>query len=235
MKFLLTFVLMVPMIAAAGEMERLPGPGIPFPEPNPRYCPEGTHRVYDEYKGRYICVADDHGNFDRPRQCPKGMHWVHGNPGFCEYTDYAYRGDMLKRMSGLKDALNGGAAVADLFDGAAARWQLIHTNPEVTVPPKDPKEKPVRVIKVAAGDGDIGWPPVNPFGPQRPPAETKPRPQDPRPAPPAEIPQLPQTVIPGTVRKASHIDGRKQDPQPMPNPWPRPETPNPGPKKPAAN
>ncbi len=117
MKTLMSFVLVMPMILAAAplraqsgearalpqaETDRLrPGPE-PYPRPYPRYCPEGTHRVFDEYSGRYICVPND--DFE-----PHPLPWYDGR---------------MKELSGKlggDDMSAKGVALDGLFDAAQAR------------------------------------------------------------------------------------------------------------------
>jgi len=163
MKFLMSFVFLIPTLLSAapqarageglrrgGEIERMPGGGYyPQPGPSPRYCPDGMHLAWDEIKRGYVCIENEPGGYGIPERCPKGMHWVSGG---CEYIDYVDRG-MIRKMSGLSDAVGGSAA--NFFDGSnglasaallgavadpsgssipEARWKLVHTNPEVPVP-----------------------------------------------------------------------------------------------------
>lgn len=112
MRSLMSFVLLMPMILAAAPSRALSVPAVvddrcrdgycPQPFPRPGSCPEGTHRVFDEYQGRYICVQDE------PRG-PRPLPW---------------RADRMKELSG---ALGGddmsakGAALNGLFDAAQSR------------------------------------------------------------------------------------------------------------------
>ncbi|MBI2789209.1 MAG: hypothetical protein HYX59_11050 [Elusimicrobia bacterium] len=112
MKSLMSFVLLMPMILAAAPSRALSLPAVvddrcrdgscPQPFPRPGSCPEGTHRVFDEYQGRYICVQDE------PRG-PRPLPW---------------RTERMKELSG---ALGGddmsvkGAALNGLFDATQSR------------------------------------------------------------------------------------------------------------------
>lgn len=112
MRSLMSFVLLMPMVLAAAPSRALSVPAViddrcrdgycPQPFPRPGSCPEGTHRVFDEYQGRYICVQDE------PRG-PRPLPW---------------RADRMKELSG---ALGGddmsvkGAALNGLFDAAQSR------------------------------------------------------------------------------------------------------------------
>lgn len=96
---------------------------------------------------------------------------------------------VLEAMAG-GDLLGGRAGLELIFEGMAAN--------------KAPERKKsgARLINMAAGDKDEGWPPQNPFGPQKPP--------DPKPAPPP---------APPTVK-----DPPRQTPPPPPPPPPLPPT-----------
>ncbi len=112
MKSLMSFVFLMPMILAAAPSRALSVPAVvddrcrdgycPQPFPRPGSCPEGTHRVFDEYQGRYICVQDD-------TREPRPLPW---------------RTDRMKQLSG---ALGGddmsvkGSALNGLFDAAQSR------------------------------------------------------------------------------------------------------------------
>lgn len=114
MKSLMSFVFLIPMVLAAAPSRALSVPAVtdghcgpeayclPRPFPEPRYCPDGTHRVFDEYQGRYICVPND---VREPRPLP-------------------WRTDRMKELSG---ALGGddmsakGAALNGLFDAELPR------------------------------------------------------------------------------------------------------------------
>lgn len=105
---------------------------------------------------------------------------------------------VLEAMAG-GDLLGGRAGLELIFEGMAAN--------------KAPERKKsgARLINMAAGDKDEGWPPKNPFGPQKPP---DPKPQPPTPPvkdpprqtpPPPPPPPLPPTIIPqrpGTIQPA---------------------------------
>lgn len=102
---------------------------------------------------------------------------------------------VLEALAG-GDLLGGRAGLESIFEGMTANK------------PAEGKTSGARLINVAAGDKDEGWPPKNPFGPQKPP-ESKPQPppqtppqtppvkdpprQTPPPPPP---PRLPPTVVP---------------------------------------
>lgn len=122
--------------------------------------------------------------------------------------------DILKAIAD-GDLAGGQAGLTRLFEGVASD-QASKVVPAVS------RKEGGRFVKTAAGDGDKGWPPENPFGPQHPPRQNPPR-QDPprqdpprqdpprqdpprrdpqRPTPPREIPQLPPSNIPGTTHPA---------------------------------
>jgi len=114
MKSLMSFVFLMPMMisAAPSRAESRPavieercGPDaycLPRPFPEPRYCPEGTHRLFDEYSGRYICVPND-------ERSPRPRPW---------------HDERMKKMSGIlggDDMSAKGAALNGLFDAAQLR------------------------------------------------------------------------------------------------------------------
>lgn len=211
MKSLMTFFFLMPMIfatapsraqsggvqaAPAAEIERMPG-GYPQPGPNPRYCPEGTHRVYDEYAQRYICVKNDAGVIDplpwpHQKECPKGMHWIHG---ICEYVDGPSKPDWIRRMNSLSEVLGSGDmdALAGFFDAAKSRNGAKSTK---------------SIFKKVADEQEWGGSTGNPPRIPRliPPRQDPPRQDPPRQDPPRQDPpRLPPTVIPtnpGTIRPA---------------------------------
>lgn len=112
MKSLMSFVFLMPMILAAAPSRALSVPAViddrcrdgycPQPFPRPGSCPEGTHRVFDEYQGRYICVDDD-------GRGPRTLPW---------------RTDRMKELSGTlggDDMSAKGAALNGLFDAEQSR------------------------------------------------------------------------------------------------------------------
>ncbi|MBI2385890.1 MAG: hypothetical protein HYV14_07740 [Elusimicrobia bacterium] len=112
MKSLMSFVFLMPMILAAAPSRALSVPAVvddrcreeycPQPYPRPGSCPKGTHRVFDEYKGRYICVEDD-------AREPRPLPW---------------RTDRMKELSGVlggDDMSAKGAALNGLFDAVQSR------------------------------------------------------------------------------------------------------------------
>lgn len=128
MKSLMSFMFVMPMILTAVSSQAAPAavndmtPGFGY---HPRYCPPGTDRVFNEYKGVYVCAPiEDHS--PRPAICPKGMRWIHG---ICEYIDGReggwgdWRDERMKKMSGIlggDDAAAKSSALNDFFDSSLA-------------------------------------------------------------------------------------------------------------------
>lgn len=191
MKSLMPFVFLIPILLAAAPNARA-GEGLTDPRcsrdafcgeprPTPGYCPEGMHKVFDEYAGRYICVQNDDS-----RICPKGMVWRHG---MCVDGRTDWNDDRIMKMSGDlggDDMSAKGAALNGLFDAAMSGkagevkdavaapsssggayalaprtgWRLAHTDPSVPLPPTGDKPRPgsrgeARFLAVGAFD-DLG-------------------------------------------------------------------------------
>lgn len=164
MKSLMSITLLLPMLfsaARAASPDRAQSRYAPRPEP--RECPEGTRREFDEYQGRYVCVPF----VDRvPRPCP-----LPDNKGYDKLgaalggEDMSAKGEAL---NGLFDAMKAGEAKDAVAAGPrasapslkpSAGWRLAHTDPSVPVPPTGPKPRPggdgVRFMTVGAVD-DLG-------------------------------------------------------------------------------
>lgn len=125
MKSLMSFVFLMPMILTAAPSRAESVPAViedrcrpdaycPNPLPYPRYCPDGTHRVFDEYTGRYICVDDDNRE---PQPLPWRKDRMEGQAGVlgaghaaAGITAELGKGNTLKASEGL-DGLFSGSAV----------------------------------------------------------------------------------------------------------------------------
>ncbi len=135
MKSLMSFVFLMPMLfgaaplrAAAHDAQPIPAAGRDWlpeephiqPYPYPRHCAEGTHRVYDESAGGYVCVKS---NDREPRpllgpdepfgDCPDHMRPTCGS-----------RNGQMKQLSGIlggDDMASKGQALDGLFDAAQSR------------------------------------------------------------------------------------------------------------------
>lgn len=160
MKSLMSFVFLMQMLftAAPSRADSAAAPEVVNdrsdryrPVPYPRYCPEGTHRIFDEYAGRYTCVPND--DYEprplpwpggRKENCPKGMHRT---DGVCEYIDGpedglgGWHADRMKELSGTlggDDMAAKGAALDGLFDAARSRKSGSGTrNDAVSAPMKN--------------------------------------------------------------------------------------------------
>lgn len=103
----MSFVLLMTMLFAAAPSraasdesqflptvvnDRCPDQFCPRPIPEPRHCPEGMSRVFDEYQGRYICVPHD------------------------DFEIRPMREDQMKKLSGVLDG-DDMAAKGEALDG----------------------------------------------------------------------------------------------------------------------